>query len=218
MARKYMDEEILRVMRDIDEEDDKEQQEEILEKEAAEQNIADGQASIYGQVTQFAYRPLLEGKLSMMVPMDWVDMPLEIAKLKYPYETRPPLILTDETAGFNFVFNHLKQPLEPEAVEQFSKDIKIFVARGTKAKFEEDGVIWLDGKWPVGWFDYTSTGVDVELYNLTCCTSLEHKNLILSFNCEASVKKRWKKVALGMLQTLQLFPLQAQGLDVKKGD
>jgi len=207
-----MDEEIVKILQDAN---DEKTTEEIMTKEIIEQDIASGQAIIFGKNVAFTRREFLDGKMSIMIPTEWTDLPLELAKQKYPYENRPPIIITDVTTTINFTVHYLPQPLEYEAVAEFTKVLKGYTDKGVRCKFWEEDVIEEEEGRPIGWFDFTVSGADADLYNFVCCTSLDHRALLISFNCYESVKERWQMVAFGMINTLQLFPSEVK-MQVKK--
>jgi hypothetical protein len=171
----------------------------------ATQDLASGQVTIYGEEVKFSPRRLLDGKISVIMPDEWTFMAPEIAKIKYPYEARPPVILTDETTSINFALNHLPPALKPEELIMFRNAMKNFTQRMTKAKFIDKGMLEAENKGVnKSWFDFTTAGIDAEIYSLMAFTVLNQRALIISFNCLSEVQERWKPIAFAMLKTLTI--------------
>lgn len=59
------------------------------------------------ELFEFEKQVLFEERMSIMLPKKFVDMPLDMAKRKYPMEQRPQIIKTNETGDINFTFNLL---------------------------------------------------------------------------------------------------------------
>lgn len=205
MTREYMDEQYLKLMQDVDDEAGIEEAKSVLEQEIAAQDITGGQAIIHGQIVTFASRELLNGKMKVTLPEEWRDMELQFIKLKYPQESRPPVILTDSTTAINLTLNPLAQQLKPEELEAFKNTMKLVTGKMTKACFIEDGMIEAgEGEVPKSWFDFTVEGLDAKLYNLIFFLSLEERALLVTFNCLAKDQKRWKPIVFDMMKTIEL--------------
>ena len=54
---------------------------------------------IKGEFIEFEPVKLFDDKLEIMLPKTFVDMPSDLAKIKYPSESRPQIIKTDSTGG-----------------------------------------------------------------------------------------------------------------------
>lgn len=208
MARKYMDETILKFRQQTEEVKAMEEAEEIIAQEIAIQNISDGYAVIDGETVSFAPRKLLQEKIQIILPTNWGDLPLEMAKLKYPYEARPPIILSDPTMALNFTVNHTITPLKKDAINIASlvSDMKMMTDKCLKARFFEDGLVENeDNGIVVGWYDFSVSGLGNEdLYNFVFATSLDNRALILSLNCPDQRRARWKSIAQDILLTLEI--------------
>ena len=214
MTHEYMDEKILKMVAEIKENEEEQAKEAILAKEAAEQNIAGGQSEVYGETINFAPREFLAGKLHITIPCNWIDMEADLVKMKYPYESRPAIILTDDTMTINLTVNHTKHALTPEQVGFFVQDMKMLTDKSMKIQFMEDGLIQNEASGsPIGWYDFTISAIDEALYNLMIVTSLDNRALIMSFNCLAKDLARWKPIAFDMMKTIELNVNNRPGMD-----
>lgn len=205
MTREYLDEKLLRIRQQKADVAMEEATEGIITKEIADQNITDGQAIIFGESVLFVLRKFLDNRLEIILPQNWSDFPEELAKLKYPYQARPPIILTDPTTAINFTINHTVNLLrqDEEEIAGFARDMITMTNKATKARFLEDGIVEINGLW-VAWYDFFVPSLGEDIYNFVFCTSLENRALILSFNCLEKQKDRWKSVALEIMQTIKV--------------
>jgi hypothetical protein len=205
MTREYLDEKLLRIRQQKADVAMEEATEVIIAKEIADQNITDGQALIFGESVSFVSRKFLDNRLEIILPQNWSDFPEELVKLKYPYQARPPIILTDPTTAINFTINHTVNLLrqDEEEIAGFARDMITMTNKATKARFLEDGIVEINGLW-VAWYDFFVPSLGEDIYNFVFCTSLENRALILSFNCLEKQKDRWKSVALEIMQTIKI--------------
>lgn len=206
MSTEYTDEKILRMVHQMQEAKEQQGKENSLAEEVAEQNIVGGQSKVDGEIINFAPREFLDGALQMTIPCQWGAMDKEMVKKKYPYESRPAIILTDETMAINLTVNHTVHPLTPEQVEFFTQDMKMLTNKGLKIAFMEDGLLQTEkSKTPIGWYDFTLAAIDESIYNLMFVTSLNQRALIMSFNCLAKELARWKPIAFDMMKTIEII-------------
>lgn len=204
MNRKYMDDQYLKILQGVNEEETKKIGKEALAKEIAAQDIGSGQIDVYGNTMTFAPRTYLDSKIIITMPEEWCDMAPDVVKTKYPYELRPPIILTDAATTINFTINHLEQALKIEELVTFKNTMRNFVDRMTKAQFVEEGIIQAENiGFTRSWFDFTVMGIDDELYNLIFFISLNRRALLITFNCLNKDQERWKPIVFDMLKTLQ---------------
>lgn len=217
MTREYLDEKILRVRKQIADAAVEETTEATLAAEIAAQKIREGQATIYGEGVHFVPRKFFDNKLEIVLPQNWSDLPLELAKLKYPYEGRPSIILSDPTTAINFTINltiNLLRQGEGE-IASFADDMIRMTNKATKARFFEDGLVKMDNGLWVAWYDFSVPGLGEDLYNFVLCTSLENRALIVSLNCPDKQKTRWKSLALDILHTIKITSRDIEQTDTK---
>lgn len=220
MAREYLDETILKFRQQTEEVKAMESAEAIIAKEIQAQDIAKGYAVINGETVFFAPRKLLQEKIQITLPENWDPLPLELVKLKYLYENRPPIILSDPTTTFNFTVNHTTTPLKQEAssIASLAGEMKAITDKCLKVRFFESGIERNEKNGLfIGWYDFSVPGLENEdLYNFVFCTSLENRALVLSFNCLDSQKKRWKSIAQEILLTLEIASRDMEATSAKE--
>lgn len=90
----------------------------------------------------------------MWVPDKFVEMPIEIARIKCPYEQRPKFILTNLGLDVNVSINLFEQSITEEEIPQAINGYKMLLRQSQPLiLFIQEAVEDLDGK-KLGWFDY----------------------------------------------------------------
>ena len=159
---------------------------------------------IMGKWIYFERRSLAEETISMMLPGNFVQMDVDIAKKKYPYEQRPETILTDETGTINLMFQYMEGEVDDAAIEDFRNLIFGMMKRvnqGIKAR--EIGVIEVSGK-KIAYAEFSNPTIDGKLYNLMFYLAVRGKPLMGSFNCQTKEMKYWRPVAFEMIQSIEI--------------
>lgn len=73
------------------------------EKREAKKDICSGPVKIGNRYYEFEETEFFEEKLKMYIPKDFEDMPMDARKFKYPSESRPEIIKSNED-GQQFSF------------------------------------------------------------------------------------------------------------------
>lgn len=152
-----------------------------------------------GEIAQFERKELLE-TMSIMLPDSWKRMPEEYAKIKYPSEFRPKVILTTENLSTNLgftVFSGAIQNNEPgkvaervmSAVHRNNPDYQIYPCEDLEK---------IEGCW----FAFRSHALDSDLYNMMLLVPVGKTLVLSSFNCPYKEYTKWKKVVLMMWNTI----------------
>lgn len=146
---------------------------------------------------------LLEERMSIKLPKLFVDMPLEVAKLKYPMEQRPQIIKTNEETDINFTFQLLDISLTEEYIEEMVQSLK------TAIKNYQPCNVFYDSKTEqlenvhVSWYDFKSNGLDGKIYNVMYGVVIDGKYMQGSFNCKFKDASVWKPVALYIIRSIR---------------
>ena len=70
----------------------------------------------------FEERVLSEDGTKMLLPSDFIEMPEEILKVKYPMEKRPQIIWSNEDSTIDFTFSLLEPEPERDQLQQVRDD------------------------------------------------------------------------------------------------
>lgn len=165
---------------------------------------------ILGKWIYFEPRTLAEGMVTMMVPKDFKPMDLEQAKMKYPSEHRPEVILSDGTGTVNLMFNFMEGKVEDEGIEVFRNQVFGMMQRVNPGiKKQQLGTEEVSGK-QIAYAEFSNPAMDGKLYNLMFYLAVEGRPLMGSFNCRTKDMKYWRKAAFEMMQSIRIVE---QGAD-----
>jgi hypothetical protein len=141
--------------------------------------------------------------VSVSLPTAFINMPPNLAKLKYPSEMRPQVIKTSLDTKVNFMFNYYSLPLENHQVNGAADDFRQALKRvNPSMQFFSFQDLEL-GKNILTWFDFKSNTLDSQLYNMVFCTPIS-KNIFQGFfNCVYTDAIDWAPVMLQILLTIQ---------------
>lgn len=119
-----------------------------MEKREEIRNICDGNPIKIGKrYYEFEEKCFFEDKLKIYIPKDFEEMPLEVRKLKYPSESRPEIIRSNEEGSIAVTLNIIDSPLDEERVEELKDGMKMIIKKTNPANvFYEDGIIEVDSK------------------------------------------------------------------------
>ena len=143
--------------------------------------------------------------MKIMLPEKFEDMPLEVAKIKYPMEQRPAVIKTNEKTDINISLNLTQQPYENKQAEAVLKIFKGAIANVYPNNlFMEQKIEVNPYGTTIAWFDFISHGIDGRLYNLMFFTSVDGKLMNGVCNCAEQDLKNWRVVFMDVLKTIRI--------------
>ena len=155
---------------------------------------------VAGKILQFGEKEILGG-FRIYLPDNMGTMPEEIARIKYPSEFRPPMILTTVDLSVNIGFNLFERQMEAGETEDMAKRMEAAIER-EHPDYRFYGCKEME-KVAGHRFSFRSHGMDSDLYNMMLAVSLE-KNLILAnFNCPYKDYKHWEKAVVLMWETIR---------------
>lgn len=168
------------------------------------------QGSIYGDITikgskyHFCKQLYFDNKISIWLPDNFIELPDEIKKLKYPGEGRPQVIRTIPVGGVDFGINMLPLDGSDQMTIEFGKQMYQLTRNMRPAELYYDKKQELNEKTGriISWFDYISHGLDAKLYNLIGTTYASERTINFVFNCIAEDMSVWKSIALDVLFSL----------------
>ena len=155
------------------------------------------------ELIQFERVELFEGKIALMLPKNFKDMPLEMQEMKYPSVHRPQIIKSNERGDINFAFSLLDSPLEKTAVQETTKQMKKLVRKVQPSNVFHDEGMFEKENITIGWFDYKSPTMDEALFNIMYCGTVNGKMLHGVFNTLYSDWKLWKNVMIDIIGTIE---------------
>ncbi len=171
----------------------------------AEKSIFDTGVKILGKWISFERRLLAKETITMMLPKDFVPMPPEIARMKYPSEHRPETILTEETGSVNLMLQYMDGEVDNNTIEIFRNQVFGMMKRvNSGIKEREMGAADVAGV-RIAYVEFSNNAMDGKLYNLMFYLPVKGKPLMGSFNCMTKDMKYWKTIAFEMMQSIELI-------------
>lgn len=161
------------------------------------------QTGIYinDEVVHFTATEILEGKAEVMLPDAFVDMPANLAKLKYMSELRPQIIKTSLDTTVNFTFSLYEIELSEKEIDSTIHQFKDLIQKVNPAYVFEEIVI--EKARNIGWFDFKSYGIDEQIYNIMYVKPINGKLLHGVFNCMYRDSGEWKDAALQVIYSIR---------------
>lgn len=151
----------------------------------------------------FSYQEIPEIMLGMVLPEGIRPLSTYSAKIKYPDENRPDIILTvpdDET--INFLYNQFDDRVTEEDLPDIFQGIQVVLKRMNPGSvFYQNGVIHCELS-DVFWFDYSTVALDDHIYNIMYALCLNNTLLLGGFCCLQKYHKQWNILVLQMLETI----------------
>lgn len=155
----------------------------------------------------FAYRALFDGAVSMLLPDYFVQMPESLARLRYPSEHRPQLILTGRDPTEN---------IGVSCIARNGRDLQqsLAIMRASIRQAAPETVFYEIGKITAKnceghWFEYKSFTINDEAYNLQFLLGSEQTILLGVFNCSIRYFDEWKPFIIKALEYTEIFDRRA---------
>lgn len=150
-------------------------------------------------------KKVLNNKLSILLPKDFVLMQNEMLELKYPIaERRPTEVYTDESGAINIALNLTQNQVTIEELPEMEKALRHQFTNTSNITFNFSEIRTINGhKYIV--IDFYSQAVDTKIYNLMFVTSINNRILIGTFNCTIEHFVQWKPVGLKIINSLKII-------------
>ena len=146
---------------------------------------------IKDRLIRFKETQILSDKVSVMLPEGFIEMPQRIAKIKYPSEQRPQVIMTSDDGTVNFTFSLYDTEFNERQIEDALGQFKAVIRKVNPAFVFYDFVVESDKA--LGWFDFKSYGLDEQIYNVMYLLPVEGKLMHGIFNCLYRDILEWKE-------------------------
>ena len=180
---------------------------EILRKRAEyeRQKYSSPETGMYicGDIVEFKKVRLFDDRIEMMIPADFLEMPVQFQKIKYPSEYRPKIILTSMDMNVNIGLTMFAKKADTEELKETVNSMESVIRKVyPDYRFFRSGKD-CKGKIPYGWFDFRSYALDDAVYNLHFAALADRKILQGSFNCLYRDAEDWKRAVLQMLGSME---------------
>lgn len=187
---KYGDEVFIQILRERQE-------------EARNKDIRQGNVFIDGRDMAFHEREIVKKQLWMWLPDEFDLLSGEMARIKYPAESRPEIIYSSQDMTVNISFSRKTAEMKPGEEEEIRDEVEEMIRRLYSSGSIMDKQTAAAEKNRLAWFDFVSPALDMDVYNLIFFTSLQGKLLTGACNCLSGDKDEWKDVFLQMLASVR---------------
>lgn len=140
-------------------------------------------------------RSVLNDRVSIKLPKDFVIMSEEMMRVKYPSERRPTLVFTNESGGINVALNHTQNKATQAMIGDHQQVVhSTFKALYPSAEWYGEGVREINGR-KMGMVELVTPAIDTRIYNLIFFTDLDGRLLMGTINCTEKSIAEWKPIA-----------------------
>lgn len=172
-------------------------------REDADRDIRNGKILAAGKILAFREREIIKNLLWMWLPDEFGPLSKEMARLKYPNESRPDIIYTNTETTINVTFSHKFDRLEEGHEEEIRDYMGEIVMRLHPGTLITEKNVTETGGHSLAWFDFVTPAIDTDIYNLMFFTSLKGRLLMGGFNCLDEDQEEWKELFIQMLGTVR---------------
>ena len=150
-------------------------------------------------------RQVLDGKVSLVLPVTFEVMGEAMMSIKYPSERRPTLVFTNPDGSVNVALNHTDNraslgdiPAVLDAV------VGMFNNLYPSAQWYRSEVVQIGGR-PFFLLDLRTPAIDTEVRNLMAGTSLDGRLLFVTFNVTRELEEAWLPTGEAIIRSIRNF-------------
>ena len=180
--------------------------EKILEfrRRARNEEHMDLESGMYidGELMEFERVKLFDGKMDIMLPSSFIDLPSNLARIKYPSEQRPHIIKTSLDTSVNMTFSLYGMKIRCDQTKKAAEEFRMVIKKVNPAyvfyDLEEEEL----GNSSVSWFDFKGFCVDDPIYYMMYVTPVGGYLMHGIFNCPYRKLAEWRDAAGRMMRSI----------------
>lgn len=146
----------------------------------------------------------INNEFELEVPDTFTKMDEETLETKYPLESRPGLVYTNDEANINVAISITTNEMTDDQIEQYLE-----VYRGLFGESETIDLIRCEtveqNGMKTGRVEMITPAVDTNIYNNMCFFQIDNKQVIVSFNCKESQMEDWKDMSNVIINSIKLM-------------
>lgn len=147
---------------------------------------------------------VLNGRVSLLIPQQFTQMPDDILEIKYPSSRRPTEVLSDDSGSISLAFNHTNTVMESSDIPEFHRAIsKMFHNLYPSAKWFRDEIIERNGRKFIV-LELITPAMDTEIHNIMYGTSVDGRLLFIAFNTTIEQSKEWLPIGKKVMESLTI--------------
>lgn len=192
MAFEHMDEQIRKVINDLEEQE-----------EYVNQNIYEG-VTINEQYYEFEEQSFFDNQIKIHIPTIFEDMPPNFARIKYPSEDRPKVIKTDSTGSINITLSVIPNSIENEDIPEVRDGVKAMLRKlNPSYLFIDEGVETVEEKL-VAFMEFKSPTIGQPLYQRRFFLEMDGNIVMGVFSCRFDEAMAWKPIAHQVMKSVRV--------------
>lgn len=177
----------------------------LIEKYAKYSTLETG-IYIKDELVEFEPRDIPELNINASLPKTFVRMPLSIAKIKYPSETRPQMIFTSLDTTVNFTFSVYPQDVPLDQVKRVAEQMKAMLKKVNPANIFYDLQAEVAENRALCWFNYKSYAIDDQIYTIMYLLAAEKGKILHgTFSCRFDSMNEWNRAAIQVIQSVKVM-------------
>ncbi len=154
------------------------------------------------QASELVPLKVLNDKVTISAPKDFIPMSQELLEIKYPNSGRPADVLTDETTQVTLAFKHTNNKMSKEDLIKAHKQVsKMFHNLYPSAEWLRDEIIQQNG-YPFIVIEVITPAVDTQIHNIIYATSVDERFLLVSFNTTVEKSQDWLPKGKQMMESI----------------
>ncbi len=199
-----MDEKILKERERYEAFEKKRFAEETIEEEN-KQSIQSGTILIHKIPVEFSKRKILQEKAAIWMPSDFEELTEEEISAIYLLGNKPQIVWGNTYLNFSLGFHYTEHKVPNEFMGDFAKIAKMMLEK-TGPKVTIYGIKnRKSGKHNISYLEFVSHTLDAAIYDIMFFSSLEERVLIGFMNFGYKYNKRYRTIALEMLETFRFL-------------
>lgn len=205
----YSDEEILKMKKEMLEDEKRKESKKNLEQEL-EESIYDDSVHIIGEEVSFERCDIPELEISIYMPKDFFRLSDDITKQLYPMGNTPTHVFGGMNTNFQLIFNQTSHQVKDSEMRSFVEmSTKVLDIMGPKVRIIEKGVdekkLNEENTIHIGYVSFVSRAIDANVYNMQFYVSVEGKILMGSMAFPSRYKKRLIPLAKEVINSIELL-------------
>ena len=166
--------------------------------------------TINGETYQFAPREITfpsspDYRFSLVLPQNAEPLAPEYAKIKYPSESRPEIILSNDDTTLNFTFQYSTDAIA-ELETRLTQYQSVLKRLNPGYAFFSERILELEIGLSVACFDLCGSAVDEDIYYFYFFADLPttpQAEILGTFNCPFNLREKWEPLFWQMLETIK---------------
>ncbi|MEJ8553236.1 hypothetical protein [Tepidibacter sp. Z1-5] len=177
---------------------------EAINKSKLNKDINEGPIVINNNSYEFVDTYFFKDQISLKIPKEFIEMPMDIQDIKYPSVKRPQIIKTDDSNNINITLTHIKSGLTNELVGELLKSMEKIIRKQNPLNVIYDNKTINVNEKNIGCLEFKNSAIDDFVYNLMFFFEFKKETIMGNFVCPFNEHDVWKKVAVDVVKSVRV--------------